>query len=362
MTDNIKEGKRIFLWTLLTLIVLILAYTISHVITIKSYKSVHYEVADLTGGRQGLLVSVAVLENQLKTPTAVASPAIHALIHDLEESVIRAGTKEKKAALEVVADLFKTAEQELTKLGIDQKVSQKILDAARKKANEFVSLPDENKREVQKELLKARLEMAKAWALDALGAPALLERVGQLKEKAAKLGYGADSKVVTILTKITSELAADQPNRRLVEMWLGHVTDETRGSQSLFWGHSVLRLLEVIAWSLAGILLVRLWITGKFIATGKFESKWNLWWLAKIIQAPLLAIGVVLALSYFELGLGSGETLGIKVSLRGQPIEFVVVISFLLGLFSDRAFNFFNTLADKMLDSEGGGKKDKPVK
>jgi hypothetical protein len=355
MTENKKEGKRIFLWTLLTLIVLILAYTISHVITIKSYKFVHYEAADLTGGRQGLLVSVAVLENQLKTPTAVASPAIQALLHDLEQSVIRTDTRDKEAAKSTVASLFKTAEQELTNLGIRKEVSPKILEAARKRALEFVSLP-ETKQEVPKQLLKAELEMAQVWALDALDAPALLKRVEELKEKATKLGYGADSKVVTILTKITSELAADHPNRRLVEMWLGHVADETRGSQSLFWGHSVLRLLEVIAWSLAGILLVRLWITGKFIATGKFESKWNLWWLAKIIQAPLLAIGVVLALSYFELGLGSGETLGIKVSLRGQPIEFVVVISFLLGLFSDRAFNFFNTLADKMLDSEGGGK------
>lgn len=97
--------------------------------------------------------------------------------------------------------------------------------------------------------------------------------------------------------------------------------------------------------------VVRLWPIGRHIARDEFDAGWN-WWWAKIIQAPLLAIGVVLALSYFELGLTSGETLGFKISLRDQPIELVVAVSFILGLFSDRAYGFLRSLADKVLGRE----------
>jgi hypothetical protein len=71
----------------------------------------------------------------------------------------------------------------------------------------------------------------------------------------------------------------------------------------------------------------------------------------------LLAIAVVLALSYFELGMTSGETLGLKISLRNQPVKLVAAVSFILGLFSDEPYTFFRDLATQVLgrgDEEDG--------
>lgn len=345
---NAKAGTTTFGWTLAVLIVLVAAYAASHVVTFQRYGYLHYETADVTGDRQDLLATIAALEDQLETPSAIASPAIGALFHDLEQSVLRAESGDE------VTGLFETAARDLAQLGIQEDVSQKILEAAQSRAIATVSAT-EDEREVPKQLFQAELKTAKAWALDALGAPALLDRAERLKEAAEALGYDAGSEVGKTLADVAQELKAERPNRRLVAEMVGQVTDEIRGPQSLFWSHTALRWLEVMAWSLAGMLLVRLWSIGKYIATGKFDPKWNWWWWAKIIQAPLLAIGVVLALSYFELGLASGETLGFKVSLRGQPMELIVAVSLILGMFSDRAYGFLTKLADKVLPEREPG-------
>jgi len=340
-----KAGIQAFGWTLGVLIVLVVVYVASHMVTFQRYVYMHYEAADVISDRQDMTVTVAVLEDQLETPTAIASPAVQALLQNLEQSVFLAKTKDE------VADLFNTATQELAKLGIHEDVSPRILEAVQTRAMEFVSASEEE-REVPKQLFQAELEMVQAWALDALGARALLDRVEQLKETARKLGHGTDSEMVQALADIAQELEADRPNRRLVVQMLSQVADELRGPQSLFWSHPVMRWLEVMAWSLAGMLVVRLWSTGKHIGNKSFDADWNWWWWAKIIQAPLLAIAVVLALSYFELGMTSGETLGFQISLRDQPIELVVAVSFILGLFSDRAYEFLRDLATKVLRRE----------
>ena len=228
---------------------------------------------------------------------------------------------------------------------------------ARPKAIQFVSASEEE-REVPKHLLQAELETAQAWALDALGAQTMLGWVEQLKEITKGLGYAADSKVGQTLADITQELGTDRPNRRLVAQMFSQIADRIRGPQSLFWSHSGMRWLEVMAWSLAGMLAVRLWSAGRRLGNKTFDAGWNWWWWAKIIQAPLLAIAVVLALSYFELGMASGETLGLKISLRDQPVELVVAISFILGLFSNEAYEFLRDLATKVLgreDEQGDG-------
>ncbi len=337
-----KAGSRTFGWTLFLLILLVVVYVVSHAITLQSYGHVHYEAADVVGARQDLLVTVEILEEQVETPTAIAKPAIEALLGSLEQSVLAAETQD------AVNDLFEAATRDLTELGIHEEISPKILEVAGKKADEFVSAA-EGRKEAAKQQFLAELESAQEWILDALGAPELLRRVEQLQETVVELGYGPDSKVSKTLDEIAGELAAERPNRRLVAHMLQQVADEIRGGQSPFWSHPVLQWLEVMAWSLAGMLVVRLWIIGKYMAVGEYQPKWNWWWWAKIIQAPLLAVGVVLALSYLELGLVSGETLGLKISLRGQPIEFVVAVAFVLGLFSDRAYDLLDRLADRIL-------------
>jgi hypothetical protein len=340
-----KAGIRAFIWTLVVLIVLVAAYAAAHVATFWSYEYMHTQASDVIGSRQDLLVTVAVLEDQLDTPTALASPAIQAVLHDLERSVL------DLEASEEVTDLFDTTAKELTELGIGEEVSPKILEAARSRAIQFASASAEE-REVPRQLFRNELEMAEEWALDALGAQAMLDRVAQVRETATGLGYSADSEVILTLAEITQELGTDRPNRRLVAQLFSQVVAKIRGPQSLFWSHPGMRWLEVMAWSLAGMLVVRLWTAGKFIANKKFDAGWNSWWWAKIIQAPLLAVAVVLALSYLELGLTSGATLGLKISLRDQPVELVVAVSFILGLFSDKAYSFLRDLATKVLGQE----------
>lgn len=340
--ENTQAGRRTFWGTLAVLILLVAAYAVSHAVTFQQNGYLHYEAADVAGDRRELLVTVSALEDQLETPSAVAAPAVGALLHDLEQSVLRAETSDE------VNDLFETASQQLARLGIQEDVSPKILAAAQSRAVETVSASEEE-REVPKRLFQAELEIAEAWALDALGAPAVLERVEQLTQAAEGLGYDAGSDVGKTLADVAQELKTERPNRRLVAEMMGQVADALRGPQSLFWSHTALRWLEVMAWSLTGMLLVRLWSIGKYIATGKFDAKWNFWWWAKIIQAPLLAVGVVLALTYFELGVASGETLGFKISLRDQPMELIVAVSLILGMFSDRAYNFLTELAGKVL-------------
>ena len=71
-------------------------------------------------------------------------------------------------------------------------------------------------------------------------------------------------------------------------------------------------------------------------------------------------MGVVLALSYFELGVASGETLGFKLSLQGQPMELVVAVSLILGMFSDKAYAFLTDMADKVLPAREPTPGEKP--
>lgn len=342
---ELKAGTKTFGWTLFLLIVLIVAYVISHIITLDSYGYIHYEAADVAGARQDLLVSVAILEEQLDTPTATASPAVKALLHDLQQSVVLAESQDE------ISNLFGQATKSLSELGIHQDISLKILEPAKNKANELVSASDEE-RDAAQQRFQIELELAQAWALDALGAPNSLVRVAQLEKAADGLGYGADSKVGKTLTDISTELKADRPNRRLTARMLTQVAEELRGRQSPFWSHPVLRWIEVMAWSLAGMLLVRLWSIGKFLGSEKYDPKWNWWWWARIVQAPLLAVGVVLALTYFELGIGSGETFALRVGLNDQPMGFVVAISFLLGLFSHRAYDFLVGVAESIMPDE----------
>ncbi|HUW14649.1 MAG TPA: hypothetical protein VM537_33320 [Anaerolineae bacterium] len=343
-----QSGTRAFLWTLAVLAALVVAYAVAHVSTFRDHGQVHYEAGISADPRQDLLVTAAVLEGQLETPTAIADPAIQALLHDLEQSVARSETSGE------VTDQFGAAAESLANLGIRAEVARKMLQPAQSQGTRLVSA-SAAEREVPRLLLQAELATAQAWALDALGAETLVDEVKQLKEVADNLGYGAGSEVGQTLASIEQELGAERPNRRLVQEMSRQVAERVRGPQSLFWSHPVLRWLEVMAWSLAGILVARLWVAGYHIYKGSFDPRWNWWWWAKIIQAPLLAVAVVLALSYLELGLASGETLAIKVSLRDQPIEVIVAISFVLGLFSDRAYQFLRDLADKVLGEEKGG-------
>jgi hypothetical protein len=340
--NPMQAGVKTFWWTAGILLLLLAIYIVTHVLTLDEPGKFHREAADVAGDRQTLLVSLAMMEDHLGTPRAIASPATDALLLNLKRSVMEAESRDD------VETIFREASTALTGLGVHEEISSTILDAAKAQAMEYVSASEDEK-PVAERLFETELELAQGWILDALGAPAILEQARALKEITKELGYGDDSDVGQALAAMEQELGQDRPNRALVAEKLSGVADEIRGPRSLFWGHPALRWLEVVAWSLFGILAARLWSIGKYLGTKKFKPEWNWWWWANIVQAPLLAIGVVLALTYFELGVSSGETLGFKLSLQGQPIELTVCVSLMLGLFSDRAYKLLGELVDNIL-------------
>ncbi len=202
-----KAGVRAFAWTMVVLLVLVVAYALTHVATLREYVYMHYEAADVTSARQDLLVTVVVLEGQLEIPAAIAAPAFRALFHDLGQSVLRAETSEE------VTGLFGTAARELAELGIREAISPKMLEAAQTKTVQFVSA-SESEREVAQQLFQAELGVARTWPLDALGSRAVLSQVDFLREKTSSLGYGAESEVGQTLAEIIQELGLDRPSRR----------------------------------------------------------------------------------------------------------------------------------------------------
>jgi hypothetical protein len=111
-SEQKRAGKKAFWWTLGLLAAVVAIYVASHTLTFLRSAQFHYEAADVMGDREKLLVTVAVLGDQLDAPTAVAAPAVEALLHDLERSVLAAETGDD------VTDLFDTVAQELAKLGI----------------------------------------------------------------------------------------------------------------------------------------------------------------------------------------------------------------------------------------------------
>jgi len=190
-----QTGTRAFLWTLAVLAALVAAYAFAHVITFRDHGQVHYDAGISAGTRQDLLVTAALLEGQLETPMAIADSAIQALFHDLEQSVVRSETSGE------VTQLFAAAAETLASLGIRTEVAGDILQPAQSQGTQLVAAP-EAKREVPQQLLHAELGMAQAWALDALGAEALVDQVKQLKPAAEDLGYAADSEVGQMLASI----------------------------------------------------------------------------------------------------------------------------------------------------------------
>jgi hypothetical protein len=65
-----------------------------------------------------------------------------------------------------------------------------------------------------------------------------------------------------------------------------------------------------------------------------------------------MAVPVIAFLTYLTLDVQSGETLGIKISLKDQPVEVVVAFAFIIGMFSDQAYKFLKNMADKILPKD----------
>jgi hypothetical protein len=276
-------GARTFAITLVILLILVVVYAAVHAWTIKTAAGLHIEGTAVDAERMAMLLDTADLEGDLLTPPAIAAPAVEAILDSLEESVVAA------TGTETVTILFADAVESLVNLGLAEDAKQPSRDSATARITVFLTQaqnqaealaadPEEG-REVPRRLLEVELEQARAAVLDYMAAPALIIRVNELKEAARGLGYGPDSEVITALTRIAEELEADRPNRDLAAEMLNRIDSEVQRLRvSLFWSHPVLRWVEVIAWSLAGILAARLISAGKFIGIGQYKPAWNRWW------------------------------------------------------------------------------------
>ena len=196
---SIKAGKSAFFGTLAVLVLLIAAYAVSHVVTFRSYGVVHFETDTMTADKQKLLISIAELDERMKTPMAIASPAIQALFHDLEHSFLRAESKDE------ISPLFDATSQALTNLGVHQDVSPKILASTKSRAIEYFSATDEEKA-LPLQLFKAELAIGQVWAREAIGAPSLLKTIEEFQEETSEAGYSADSEMGKSLIRIIEEI------------------------------------------------------------------------------------------------------------------------------------------------------------
>ena len=340
-------------------------YASVHWWTIKNASYLHTEGTTVDAERMALLLATADLQDELLTPPAIAAPAVKAVLDSLEESALAATDVER------VTTLFDGAVESLVNLGLPEDATQPsrdsattrvtaILAEARRQAEVLASAPEAG-REVPQRLLEVELQQAEAALLDYMAAPALILRVNELREAVRGVGYGPDSELMTTLARITEELEKNRPNRDLAAELLSTVQKEFQGLRtSLFWSDSVLRWVEVIAWSLAGILSARLISAGKFIGIRRFDAAWNRWWWAKVVLAPLMAVPVVAFLTYLTIDVQSGQTLGIQISLKDQPIEVVVGFSFIVGMFSNQAYKFLQNMANKMLPEDDESRQGKP--
>jgi hypothetical protein len=358
-------GARTFAITLLILLALAGAYAAAHAQTIKNAPYLHAESASVDAERVALLLSTADLEDELLTPTAIAAPAVEAVLDSLEEAAITA------TSVETVTTLFDGAVESLVNLGLPEDAKQPSRDSAAARIGAFLAGAQQQAealvsssgggREVPRRLLEAELEQAKAAVLDYMAVPALVLRINEFKEAARGLRYGPDSDVIVTLARIADELERDRPNRGLAAEMFSSIDKEVQGLRtSLFWSHTILRWVEVIAWSLAGILAARLISAGKFIGINQYKPEWDRWWWAKVVLAPLMAVPVIAFLTYLTIDVQSAETLGIQISLKDQPIEVVVAFAFIIGMFSDQAYKFLQNMANRILPEDDETQHRKP--
>jgi len=361
-----KSGSRQFGWILSVLLLLIAAYVIGHTVTIVQSPYLHSEASSLSGARLDWLVQASGLKREIDTPAALTQPGVEAVLGRLKVQIMAS------ESITEATPAFAQATEGLVQLALPADADATIRDATTTRMSELLKttrdaaanylLAEGSDKEVAWRLLEIELDQSQSALLDYVAIPGLLTNAQKLQTDVQGLGYNADTAPGKLSTLVVQELQSATPDRRLAADLLNRAVEQIQGlRQSLFWTDPYLRWLEVVAWSLAGILCIRLLSAGKFIGTNHYEPKWNLWWWAKVVNAPILAVAVVALLTYLKLDMTSQETFGIKLSLSDQPIEVIIAVSLIIGLFSDRAFEFLRSLAEKLFpDKEGDKEKAQP--
>lgn len=112
--------------------------------------------------------------------------------------------------------------------------------------------------------------------------------------------------------------------------------------------------LEIVYWSLFGVLANLTYAAALHLFNRDFD-KWSVgWYIAKIPQAPLITLVVVLSLMYTSVEVGDAFTL----TLNKASIRVIIVVSFIMGFFSRRTYKLLTVVRDKIMKPPEGENKD----
>lgn len=109
---------------------------------------------------------------------------------------------------------------------------------------------------------------------------------------------------------------------------------------SLFWLTGKLQFLEIIFWSLFGVVASLLYYGSEAMRTGNFNSKELAVHVAKFFYAPLCTIIIILSINVLS---SEGD-----VSIDTFQY-WLIVLSFILGFFSGRTIELLNKIKDLIL-------------
>lgn len=118
-------------------------------------------------------------------------------------------------------------------------------------------------------------------------------------------------------------------------------------TESYFWLAGSSKYVEVIFWSIFGVLASLLYFSSEAIRYGKFKEEEVSVYFAKVFYAPLIAL--IIVFSYKTLTSSS------NISFDDSSLE-LLVFSFLLGFFSGRAIELLNKIKEVILPG-----KDQPA-
>ena len=117
-------------------------------------------------------------------------------------------------------------------------------------------------------------------------------------------------------------------------------------SKSYFWLNTDMKYIEVIFWSIFGVLASALYFSSESMRTGTFRKEELPVYWAKIFYAPLISLIIIFS---YKLITSSGSAVFDYTSIE------IIVFSFILGFFSGRAIELLNKIKDVILP---GGKAE----
>lgn len=154
--------------------------------------------------------------------------------------------------------------------------------------------------------------------------------VGLALAKSSELNAADKEAVTKLVEEIQASVEADGKDEVLARLaTLGQLVQAPSKPVVGLWDQDPWRLLEVLLWSLCGVLVNKLITTGWYLRAHKFYREGIVMHAAHIITTPLLVLVAVLLLSLVTLNITpvSGNQLTLDLS---DP-RILVAFSFLLG-------------------------------